>query len=71
MPVEDLARQVVAREREVAPSSVEREAVRATRDDVFQEQLPRLTPTGLVRYDSLLGTVRLATDDERVRAALE
>jgi hypothetical protein len=71
VPVCDLARAVLARERGVDPSELDDDAVATLRDDLFQRHLPRLTPTGLVEYDSLLGTVALAADDERLRAAVE
>jgi hypothetical protein len=71
LAVDDLARAVLARERDVDPGAVGDEAAATLREEVFQRHLPRLTPTGLVSYDSLVGTVALDTDDERVRAALE
>ena len=67
----DLARVVLARERDMDPDAVDEAEAAAAREDLFQEQLPRLTPTGLVKYDSLFGSVSLGTDDERVRAAVE
>lgn len=67
----DLARGTLARERDVDPSALDDESVAAVREDLFQSHLPRLTPTGLVQYDSLLGTVALDTDDERVHSAVE
>lgn len=67
----DLARAVLARERDVDPSELDDDAVATVREDLFQRHLPRLTPTGLVDYDSLLGTVALDADDERVRSAVE
>ena len=71
LAVDDLARAVLARERGVDPTAVEDDAVSSLREEIYQRHLPRLTPTGLVRYDSLLGTVALDSDDERVRAAVE
>jgi hypothetical protein len=69
--VEDLARAVAARERGVEESAVDPETVRNRRDDLFQQHLPKLTPTGVVAYDSLLGTVALDTTDERLLSELE
>jgi len=71
LAVDDLARAILARERGVEPAAVDDEAAAALREEIFQCSLPRLTPTGLVDYDSMLGTVALGTDDERVRAAVE
>jgi hypothetical protein len=71
LAVDDLARAVVARERGVEPAAVDDEAAATLREELFQCSLPRLTPTGLVEYDSMLGTVALGTDDERVRSAVE
>jgi hypothetical protein len=67
----DLARAVLAREHGVDPDAVDEAEAAAVRENLFQEHLPRLTPTGLVEYDSLLGSVSVGTDDERVRAAVE
>jgi hypothetical protein len=69
--VEDLARSVAAREAGVSTEAVDEATVATHREDLFQQYLPRLTPTGVVSYDSLLGTVALATSDERILSALE
>lgn len=66
LPVSDLARHVVARERGEQTDAVPDEEVDAARRDLFQRHLPKLTATGVVRYDSLVGTVELATDDGRL-----
>lgn len=66
LPVSDLARYVAATERDEAVDDVSADEADAVRRDVFQEHLPKLTATGVVRYDSLVGTVELATDDERL-----
>ncbi|WP_246391695.1 DUF7344 domain-containing protein [Halosimplex pelagicum] len=66
MPVTDLARRVVASERGEPAETVPDDAVEAARSDLFQRHLPKLTATGVVRYDSLVGTVELATDDPRL-----
>jgi len=71
LAVDDLARAVLAREREIDPVAVDDDAVSTLREEIYQRHLPRLTPTGLVSYDSMLGTVALDSDDERVRAAVE
>jgi len=70
MPVEDLARALAARETGVDDTAVDDEKVAQRREDVFQELLPKLTPTGVVAYDSLLGTVELTTTDDRIRSRL-
>lgn len=66
IPVSDLARRVVAAERDEPADAVPDEAVDGARRDLFQQHLPKLTATGVVRYDSLVGTVELATTDPRV-----
>ncbi|WP_246022880.1 DUF7344 domain-containing protein [Halosimplex halophilum] len=66
IPVSDLARHVVAVEREEPADAVPDEAVDEARRDLFQQHLPKLTATGVVRYDSLVGTVELAAADPRV-----
>jgi hypothetical protein len=71
LAVDDLARAVLARERGVDPADVDDEAAATLREELYQQSLPRLTPTGLVEYDSMLGTVALGNDDERVRSAVE
>ena len=65
-PVADLAREIAAVEHETEPEAVETEAVDAVRRDMYQQHLPKLTATGVVRYDSLVGTLELATTDERL-----
>lgn len=65
-PVADLAREIAAAEHETEPEAVEAEAVDAVRRDLYQQHLPKLTATGVVRYDSLVGTLELATTDERL-----
>lgn len=79
VPVEDLARAVVAREtgdrqgrdRAAGNEAIDESRVRDVRDSLFQRELPKLTPTGLVSYDSMVGTVALDTDDERVLASID
>ena len=67
VPVDDLAARLVDSDR---PSREER---RAARTEIYQEHLPKLTPTGVVAFDSLLGTVEFLGDDALVArlAALE
>jgi len=66
VPISDLARRVVAAERGESTDAVPDGAVESARSDLFQRHLPKLTATGVVRYDSLVGTVDLATDDPRL-----
>ncbi|WP_415381866.1 hypothetical protein [Halosimplex sp. TS25] len=66
LPVSDLARRVAAAEEAGAVEEVSRETADPVRRDIFQRHLPKLTATGVVRYDSLLATVELAVDDERL-----
>jgi hypothetical protein len=71
MPVDDLARAVAARDSSVDEPDVDDATAAAYRETLFQETLPKLTPTGVVSYNSLLGTVALDTRDERILSALE
>ena len=68
--VDDLARALAASEAGVPEDAVGDEAVTTHREALFQRHLPKLTPTGVVEYDSLLCTVALDTDDERLRSRL-
>lgn len=70
LPVEDVARRVLAGERDVDPQAVDEATVRETREALFRDQIPRLTATSLVTYDSMLGTLELATVDERLLSAV-
>ncbi|MEF8900723.1 MAG: hypothetical protein V5A25_05830 [Halovenus sp.] len=54
--VTDLAAVIARGEEGVANS----DSIRAIRTDLFQRHLPKLNATGVVRYDSKLGTVELA-----------
>jgi len=40
--------------------------VESLREEIYQDHLPKLTATEVVTYDSLVGTIELATDDERL-----
>ncbi|PSQ21620.1 hypothetical protein BRD06_11005 [Halobacteriales archaeon QS_9_67_15] len=68
LPVSDLARQVAATERDEGVDDVPTDAVDTVRRDLFETHLPKLTATEVVDYDSQVGTVELATDDERLFA---
>jgi hypothetical protein len=56
VPVNDLARALT----DDGASRAER---RATRTEIYQEHLPKLTATGVVSFDSMLGTVEFLGDD--------
>jgi hypothetical protein len=71
VPVDDLARAVAARDTGVDESDIDDATAATYRDALFQEHLPKLTPTGVVAYNSLLGTVALDTRDDRILTALE
>ena len=64
--VGDLARQLAATGASTEVSAVDR---RRARTELFQEHLPKLTATGVVSFDSLLGTVAF-TGPERLAARL-
>jgi len=57
--IDDLAAAVWARERGCEPTAVSREQRRTVRDEFFAEDLPKLTATGVVDYDSMVGTLSL------------
>jgi hypothetical protein len=59
--ITDLAAAVVARERGIDPDTVPADRRRAVVEELYQTHLPELTATGIVRYDSMCGTVELAT----------
>jgi len=72
--VTDLARRVAALEGHTEPSDVadadstdvdtgKRDRLRR---EIYQRHLPKLTATEVVTYDSLVETVELATDDDRL-----
>jgi len=66
MVVESLARAVVAEQDDCAEAAVSAAAREIVREELFTEHLPKLTATGVVEYDSMLGTV-----DLRLPAILE
>lgn len=68
--LDDLARELAARESGVDPHDVDDETVSTQRNALFQRHLPRLTPTGVVTYNSLTATVALDTRDERILSRL-
>ena len=59
MVVDDLAATVRAREVGTSPEAVGPDERRRVREDLYQRHLPKLTATGVVRHDSVLGTVEL------------
>ncbi|WP_254271461.1 DUF7344 domain-containing protein [Haloarcula marina] len=63
MVVEDLATAIVARERRVPESAVPAADRDAMREELYTEHIPKLTATGVVEYDSMVGTVELARRD--------
>lgn len=63
--VGDLAATVLAEERGESIDELPAEVARVARDEFFQDHLPKLTATGVVEYDSLVGTVAL-TDESTV-----
>jgi DNA-binding transcriptional ArsR family regulator len=67
LAVTDLAQRIATLE---ATSDGERGAEVASadtlREEIYQNHLPKLTATDVVTYDSLVGTVELATEDDRL-----
>jgi len=61
--VADLCALVRARERDEDVADVDRAERRAVRDDLFAAHIPKLTATGVVEYDSKVGTVTLAAPE--------
>ncbi|QIO23276.1 hypothetical protein [Haloarcula sp. JP-L23] len=59
MVVGDLATAVVARQRGIPESTVSDADREIMRDELFTEHIPKLTATGVVEYDSMLGAVEL------------
>ena len=57
--VERLAAAVVAAREDCPPSEVSRNRRDAMREELFTEHIPKLTATGVVTYDSMVGTVEL------------
>jgi hypothetical protein len=59
MIVGDLAAHVHAREAGTEPETVGAESRHTVREEIFQHHLPKLTATGVVTYDSMLGVIEL------------
>ncbi|MFC7019009.1 MULTISPECIES: DUF7344 domain-containing protein [Haloarcula] len=57
--VGDLARAVLAAKRNVRESAIPDDEVDAVRAELYRDHLPKLTATGVVAYDSMVGTVEL------------
>lgn len=67
MPVDDLAADLAGSADGETAVPTDR---RAARVDIYQRHLPRLTETGVVAFDSLLGTVEF-TGGPRLAARLD
>lgn len=61
--VGDLAAAVLAAERDIEPATVPDTAEDELTEELFTEHLPKLTATGVVTYDSMVGTVELQRSD--------
>ncbi|WP_135303129.1 DUF7344 domain-containing protein [Haloarcula amylovorans] len=59
MVVEDLATAVVAARDDVAESGVTDDDRAAVCEELYDEHIPKLMATGVLSYDSMLGTVTL------------
>jgi len=59
MVVESLARAVLAKQHDCLASDVSADACEALREELFTDHIPKLTATGILEYDSMLGTVEL------------
>ncbi len=70
MPLDDLAGEIRARERQSALEAVTAAERRALRRDLLETDLPKLTATGVVGYDSMLATVEIEAP-EIARQAVE
>jgi hypothetical protein len=62
--IDDLAATVLAHERGTEPDAVPRSDRKVARDEFFARHLPKLTATGVVKYDSMVGTLRLADQEQ-------
>ena len=71
VPVVDLAGQILARQEGVPAADVAREKRRRLCERLFQTDLPKLTATEVVTYDSAMGTVELAVPELGERVAGE
>jgi len=63
MVVEDLAEAVVANRDGCDCSAVSESQRSAMANELFSAHIPKLTATGVVRYDSMLGAVELERPD--------
>lgn len=63
MVVESLAAAVRAAVDDSSVDSVDPDAREATRHELFAEHIPKLTATGVLEYNSMLGTVELKRAD--------
>jgi hypothetical protein len=61
--VEDLAAAVVGTRKDCPTSAVSATDREAVAEELFTEHIPKLTATGVVTYDSLLGAVELRRRD--------
>jgi hypothetical protein len=59
VPLDDLAGEIRAREREADPASIPAAERRRLRRELLESDLPKLTAAGVVGYDSMLATVEL------------
>ncbi|MFC7250278.1 hypothetical protein ACFQJ5_10570 [Halomicroarcula sp. GCM10025324] len=57
--VRELAETVLAAERDALESELPDDDVDSVREELFRDHLPKLTATGVVRYNSMVGTVEL------------
>ncbi|MDT3434715.1 hypothetical protein [Haloarcula sp. 1CSR25-25] len=61
--VTDLAAAVLAAERDIEPAAVPDTDRTALTEELFTEHLPKLMATGIVAYDSMVGTVEIQRPD--------
>jgi hypothetical protein len=66
--VEDLAAAVCAAEEGCSPTEVSETRRRAVQNELFEEHIPKLVATGIVRYDSMVGRLWLEEPGVAVRA---
>jgi len=66
--VEDLAAAVCAAEEGCSPAEVDDANWRAVQNDLFEEHIPKLVTTGVVRYDSMVGRLWLEKPAVAARA---
>jgi hypothetical protein len=61
-----LAATIAAREAGVEPDAVSRDRRRETVEEIYQTDLPKLTATAVVEFDSMVGTLELTGAGERL-----